>query len=98
MSALVFPSNPSNGQQFTAQNNIRYVFTSNKWQSIGSISDSNPDNTTPTISVGADAPSNPEIGTLWYNTDTGLLYVWYQDEDQTGVEGQWTDVRPPLKN
>jgi hypothetical protein len=95
MAVLVFPPNPSSGQTFTASNNIVYVYQSDKWTSIGAIVDTSPGSDAPTVSVGTNPPPNPPIGSLWYNTVRGILYVWYQDEDQTGVSGQWTDVRPP---
>ena len=37
MAALVFPPNPVNGQQFTASNNIVYVYETDKWTSKGAI-------------------------------------------------------------
>ena len=95
MAVLIFPSNPTNGQQYTASNNIVYVYQTDKWTSIGAIVDHDPDSDAPTVFVGSTAPPNPPVGALWYNTVIGILYVWYQDQDQNGVEGQWTDVRPP---
>ena len=42
---------------------------------VGNISDDGlanvPDGTTP--------PANPEAGNLWYNSDQGRLYLYYQD-------------------
>ena len=94
MAALNFPPNPNDGESFTASNNITYVYTTNKWTSIGAIVDNDPDAGF-RVTVGNSAPLNPAIGNLWYNTNRGVMYVWYQDEDQDGTEGQWTDVRPP---
>ena len=42
------------------------------------------------VSVGATAPIAPIIGDLWYNSDYGRLFVYYQDEDSN----QWVDAAP----
>ena len=95
MAALVFPTNPTNNQEFTASNGILYVYKTDKWVSLGAIVDYVPDPTLFAAVVSPNAPSAPQIGNLWFNTVSGITYVWYQDEDQSGVEGQWIDVRPP---
>ena len=42
------------------------------------------------VTVSDTAPSSPANGDLWFNSDTGSLYVWYVDADG----GQW--VLPDL--
>ena len=42
------------------------------------------------VSVLAVAPSNPEQGDLWYCTDDGRLYIYYQDVNTS----QWVDASP----
>lgn len=37
------------------------------------------------VTVSDTAPSSPASGDLWFNSDTGSLYVWYVDADG----GQW---------
>lgn len=37
------------------------------------------------VTVSDTAPSSPANGDLWFNSDTGSLYVWYVDADG----GQW---------
>ena len=53
---------------------------------VGNISDDGltnvPDGTTP--------PSNPESGNLWYNSDQGRLYIYFEDADTS----QWVDASP----
>ena len=53
---------------------------------IGNIADDGqvelPASTTP--------PLNPEAGNLWYNSDDGRLYIYYNDGDST----QWVDASP----
>jgi hypothetical protein len=33
------------------------------------------------VEVGDNPPANPESGNIWLETDTGILYVYYQDGD-----------------
>ena len=53
---------------------------------VGNIADDGqvelPASTTP--------PLNPEDGNLWYNSDDGRLYIYYNDGDST----QWVDASP----
>lgn len=79
---LEFPAGPVLDQQFTAQNNIVYIYTGGEWTSIGANTVS-----TASVAVGSDAPVKPVVGNLWYNTTTAKLTVWYNN--------QWLDVRPP---
>jgi len=37
------------------------------------------------ISVSSTVPENPEEGQLWFDTTSGVLYVYYEDSDS----GQW---------
>jgi hypothetical protein len=41
---------------------------------------------TASIQVGAMAPTDPAIGSLWYDVITGRLYVWY--------DNYWVDTNP----
>ena len=78
---LEFPADPAQDQQFTAQNNIIYIYTGQEWTSIGANTVS-----TASVAVGDTAPESPVVGNLWYNTVTSRLTVWY--------DKQWADVRP----
>lgn len=71
------------GQQYKASNDVTYVWDGQKWISIGST-DTDTNNTT----VGDSAPQNPGDGDLWYDTENGILYVYYEDESI------WVDCRP----
>ncbi len=94
--ALDFPANPNENQRFTGpSNNIIYIYKGGKWTSIGAAVTVNPDFEVPVCTVGPNNPPDPAQGELWYNTNVGVLFVWYIDEDQSGVEGQWVDTRPP---
>ena len=72
------------GQQYTASNDVTYVWDGQKWISIGST---NIDTSTGT-DVGPTPPTSPSDGDLWFNTDNGILYV-YMDS-----ESVWVDSRP----
>lgn len=45
---------------------------------------------TPPVSVGANPPENPIQGNLWWNINTGVMYVYYADEDSA----QWVQTSP----
>jgi hypothetical protein len=94
--SLNFPPSPSESQIQTLSNRIQYIYSGGKWTSVGAIVDHDPDSDNPTIVVGSTPPANPNVGEMWFNTVKGILFIWYRDEDQSGVEGQWTDVRPPV--
>ena len=46
------------------------------------------------IIIGPLPPVDPAEGTLWYNADNGLTYIWYVNLGDAEDEGQWVDVRP----
>lgn len=79
---LDFPLNPSTGDTYTGVNNVVYYYDGQKWisaGSLGTIGGTNP---------GPVPPSNPANGTLWFNTNEGRLYTWFDDGDST----QWVDT------
>lgn len=43
------------------------------------------------VTISETAPVNPDEGDLWYCTDDGRLYVFYDDGDTQ----QWVDASPP---
>ena len=77
MPAIDFPASPTNGQEFTA-GATTYVWNGAAWAiknaglGVGAV-------------VGDGPPANPVPGQFWWESDTGLLYVWYKDVDS----GQW---------
>ena len=83
--SINMPIPTSVGQQFTASNDVTYVWDGIKWISIGSTSSGSSN-----VSVGDNAPQSPKDGDLWFNTVNGILYVYYENESV------WVDVRPPL--
>ena len=88
--ALNFPNNPAGGQLHTdPSNGLEYVYnsTKNSWSMTGG------DTTTtagiPIAPPGPNPPANPVEGTLWYNTDSGILYTYYVDTDSS----QWVNIQ-----
>ena len=49
---------------------------------------------TPPVSVGPDAPTDPRVGDLWWNSVEGRMYVYYQDNDSA----QWVQATPTSKD
>jgi hypothetical protein len=45
-----------------------------------------------TVTLSATAPTSPTSGSLWWNTETGLLYIYYSDGDSN----QWVSVSGPF--
>ena len=82
--ALEFPNNPTNGQTYTdSTSGLRYTFnsTANVWTfSTNSVS----------VSVSSTPPSGITSGNLWWNRDTGRMFVYYDD----GTSTQWVETTP----
>ena len=54
------------------------------------VSKSYVDNNSSSVTVGTVAPSSPKVGSLWWESDTGLLYIYYNDGDSS----QWVIASP----
>jgi microcystin-dependent protein len=75
--ALDFPANPTNGQIYGS-----YVYNSTvgAWQSKEDPA---------TVAVTSPtAPLTANNGDIWYNTNTGVSYVYYAD----GTSAQWVEI------
>lgn len=85
MSAINFPNNPVDGQYFAVENIIyKYDLETNSWTPIS-------------MDTGAYVrlffgvtPPPPASNNMWWNTETGELYVFYQD----GSSNQWVISTP----
>ncbi len=42
------------------------------------------------VNVGNTAPASPTVGNLWWDTDSGRMYIYYTDADSS----QWVDASP----
>lgn len=85
MAALDFPATPTNGQVFTS-NGSSWTYDSAKvaWRS-------SPYEPGAAI-TSATAPTNPQNGDIWFDTDDGTMYVYYND----GTSSQWTEMRSQI--
>jgi hypothetical protein len=79
---MSFPSSPVNGQTAVI-NSITYTYSSatSSWsrQSFGAFSK---------ISTGTAPPASPNLGDLWYDTNSGAVYRWTYD----GTTNYWIDT------
>jgi hypothetical protein len=74
---LDFPANPVNGQVYAS-----YIYNSavGAWQSTEDSA---------TVAVtGPTAPVSANNGDIWYNTNTGVSYIYYSD----GTSSQWVEI------
>lgn len=81
--AFDFPASPSEGQVFTPAGGPAYRYSSGVWTVATSLT------SFATISDGA--PSSPVPGQLWWESDTGNLYIWFDD----GNSQQWVQLNGP---
>ena len=97
MAAIDMPDSPAVGDLDTATNGITYICTGINptiWTAVGSQSNAGGGGSA-SVSVGTNPPTTKVEGDLWFNTNKGILYVWYVDADQlVEGEGQWVDTRP----
>lgn len=85
MPALDFPASPTNGQVYT-QDGSSWTYDSTKgaWRS----SPYEPGAAITSVT----APTNPQNGDIWFDTDDGTMYVYYND----GTSSQWTEMRSQI--
>lgn len=74
--AFDFPASPVEGQLFNPVGGPLYKYTNGVW-TIPS--------TPPVMSIGDTPPANPIPGQLWWDSDSGSSYIWYDD----GTSKQW---------
>lgn len=75
--ALDFPANPVNGQAYGS-----YIYNA----SVGAWQSKEDPATVATVSTVAPASGNP--GDIWYDSDDGTTYIYYDD----GNSGQWVEL------
>ncbi len=85
MASITFPSSPSNGQVYTAPNNVTYQYNQSKSTWSTTVS-----STSPALNANPSAtpPNDPIYGTFWMDTDSNTLYVYVNN---SGV-GEWQKV------
>ena len=75
--ALDFPANPVDGQAYNS-----YIYNA----SVGAWQSKEDPATVATVSTTPPASGNP--GDIWYDSDDGTSYVYYDD----GTSGQWVEL------
>jgi hypothetical protein len=76
---LIGAGNQNGSANVTAVNTV----ATGAWEPVGAEGGAS-------VSVGDTAPADPEVGDLWFNSDDGRLYVFYEDTDSS----QWVDASP----
>jgi hypothetical protein len=80
MTALDFPSSPSNGDTYG-----NYIYNSAKgvWRIQPNVPNINSK-----FYVSENAPADPENGEIWLNSSDGTTYIYYVDADSS----QWVEI------
>ena len=82
--AMNFPDSPSNGDTVTFNGKeYTYEAATSKWSPVGGGSAS--------MELSDNAPANPSVGDMWYNTANGTMNVYYND----GSSSQWVGTSGP---
>jgi len=85
--AIDFPSSPTVGQVFTS-GAVTYIWNGYAWEGGGSLA-------LPSNAIISDTPpANPQPGWLWWESDTGYLFTYYNDGNTT----QWVQINALQSN
>jgi hypothetical protein len=77
------PASPFTGQSiFETDTLVPYVWDGSAWQVAGGGG---------SIEISATAPASPSAGDLWWDSDDGKLFIYYDDGDSS----QWVDAAGP---
>ena len=88
MAAVNLPDNPANGTTSTV-NGITYTYNSSKgYWTAASSGGGGGGGGGASVTTDDSAPGSPSDGDLWYDTDDGGMFVYYQDTDSS----QWVEV------
>lgn len=78
------PASPWAGQIiFETDTLVPYVWDGSAWQVAGGGGGS--------IEISSTAPSSPSAGDLWWDSDDGKMFIYYDD----GTTSQWVDAAGP---
>ena len=87
MAVVNFPDNPSDGDTQDV-GGITYTYSSSKGYWTAAASSGGGGGGGASVTTDDAAPSSPSDGDLWYDTDTGGMFVYYEDVDSS----QWVEV------
>jgi len=82
MAAFDFPASPTDGQEYSPAPGVTYVWHDPAWQSKSGAGGG------AATFVGADPPPSPTPGMLWFESDSGKTFIWYDD----GNTQQWVQI------
>jgi hypothetical protein len=82
--ALNFPSNPTVGDIYTI-NGESWQWNGNGWIGVADETTYSP------VTISTFAPASPVAGDLWWNSNTGNMFVYYVDPDSA----QWVSISTP---
>lgn len=87
--ALNFPSSPVNGQIYTVgDQSWRWDASSTSWNVVSQSEAAGP------VYIGSLPPTVAPEGALWWNSNSGQLYIRYADVD--GAQWVSATVNPPV--
>ena len=87
MAVVNFPDSPSDGATQTV-GGITYTYSSSKGYWTAAASSGGGGVGGASVTTDDTAPSSPSDGDLWYDTDDGGMFVYYEDTDSS----QWVEV------
>ena len=87
MAVINFPDSPSDGATQTV-GGITYTYSSSKGYWTAAASSGGGGGGGASVTTDDSAPSSPSDGDLWYDTDDGGMFVYYEDTDSS----QWVEV------
>jgi len=90
MAAVNLPDNPANGTTQTV-GGITYTYNSSKGYWTAAASSGGGGGGGASVTTDDTAPSSPSDGDLWWDSDGGKMYVYYEDTDSS----QWVSVSVP---
>jgi hypothetical protein len=76
-----FPNAPTSGQTYEPVGGPVFVWDGTAWKS-------QTQGVPVTVHVGDSPPASPALGQLWWESDSGNLFIWYADGDSA----QWVQV------
>ena len=90
MAVINFPDSPSDGATQTV-GGITYTYSSSKGYWTAAASSGGGGGGGASVTTDDTAPSSPSDGDLWWDSDGGKMYVYYEDADSS----QWVSVSVP---
>lgn len=81
--AMNFPASPTDGETIAGPGGVTWTWDGTKWTFTPSAGGGGGGGAS--VGVGDTPPANPALGDLWWASDIGELFIWYDD----GTSAQW---------